>query len=468
MAFWFLVCSFLQKGISMLTTPIFTRIMTDAEFGRYSIYLSWSGIITVIATLSISGNCYTRGLVVNDDIRGRNSFTSALLGLLTITVSIVFSFYFIFHEAINQYTGLNTYLFVLMFADMLLVSASQFWTNERRVRYDYKGIVILTLLLVALRPAIAIIAVLYVPQELQVEARITAVFVVNILLFLWIYISIFSKGKRFFQKRDWKYAITFCIPLIPHYLSKTVLNESDRIMIGHYCGSSYAAYYSIAYTIAGVMTIFNSAVAQSLDPWIYQSIKEKKLDRIGPVSYGISAAIAAINFVVMAIAPEALAILAPENYSEALSAIPPVTASVFFTFMYDLFASFQFYFKKTTWIAIGSCGGAVLNIVLNVIFIPKYGFVAAGYTTLFCYAVFGILHYFFMRRVCRQYLDGYCVYDWKTIFGIGFALTALGGIMLLLYPYVWPRYLIVAAVVAVGFAFRKKLSILYQTIKNKE
>lgn len=67
MAFWFLICSFIQKGICSVTTPIFTRIMSDSEFGRYGIYTSWNSIIAVFVTLSISGNCFTRGLVVLDD-----------------------------------------------------------------------------------------------------------------------------------------------------------------------------------------------------------------------------------------------------------------------------------------------------------------------------------------------------------------------------------------------------------------
>lgn len=39
-SFWFLICSFLQKGISVLTTPIFTRLLTTVEYGRYNVFNS--------------------------------------------------------------------------------------------------------------------------------------------------------------------------------------------------------------------------------------------------------------------------------------------------------------------------------------------------------------------------------------------------------------------------------------------
>ena len=39
-AFWFTICSFLQKGISFITVPIFTRLMSTEEYGTYTVYLS--------------------------------------------------------------------------------------------------------------------------------------------------------------------------------------------------------------------------------------------------------------------------------------------------------------------------------------------------------------------------------------------------------------------------------------------
>ena len=87
MAFWFLICSFLQKGIGFITTPVFTRIMTEGEFGRYSVYQSWYSIISVFATLSISGNCFTRGLVVENEENKRHELASSFYGLIILIVA---------------------------------------------------------------------------------------------------------------------------------------------------------------------------------------------------------------------------------------------------------------------------------------------------------------------------------------------------------------------------------------------
>ncbi len=465
MAFWFLICSFLQKGIGMITTPIFTRIMTESEFGRFSVYNSWYSIFSVFATLSITGNCFTRGLVVTDSEKAKRELSSSFYGLAVTLIAFFGIVYFAFHNWINSATKLTTYQFIMMGIDFITIQASNVWINAKRVKYEYRGIVFLTIAMAVLRPVIAVLLVLNAPATLQVEARLTGVAIANAAVFSWIIVYIFKRGRKFYDRENWKYALTFCIPLIPHYLSKTILNQSDRIMIAYFVGNSEAGYYSIAYTIAAVMTMFNNAVAQSLDPWIYKSIREKKLDKIGPISYKITAVIALINFIVMAIAPEVLAILAPSSYSSALWVIPPVTASVFFIFMYDLFASFQFFFKKTKLVAVGSCAGAVLNVILNAIFIPIFGYIAAGYTTLVCYGLFGVLHYFFMRQMCKKYLDNYKVYDGKIIFGIGFLLIIAMFVMLMLYKFRIIRYCILGIIAIFLLLKRKAILALFNDIK---
>ena len=50
-ALWFTICSFLQKGISFITVPIFTRLMSTEEYGTYTVYLSWLQILTILTSL---------------------------------------------------------------------------------------------------------------------------------------------------------------------------------------------------------------------------------------------------------------------------------------------------------------------------------------------------------------------------------------------------------------------------------
>ena len=136
--------------------------------------------------------------------------------------------------------------------------------------------------------------------------------------------------------------------------------------------------------------------------------------------------------------------------------------------MYSLFATFQFYFEKTKWVAIGSCIGAILNVILNAIFIPLYGFVAAGYTTLVCYILFGVFHYYFMLKVCDEFLDGNRVYNATIIFGIGGFLMVLCITSISLYGMPIIRYVIICVILLGGIIKRKKLLDLYHSISAKQ
>ncbi|MCD8097561.1 MAG: oligosaccharide flippase family protein, partial [Lachnospiraceae bacterium] len=62
-SFWFLVCGFLQRGISLITTPIFSRVLSTAEYGDFSVFNTWTNVISIFATLNLASGGYTRGLI---------------------------------------------------------------------------------------------------------------------------------------------------------------------------------------------------------------------------------------------------------------------------------------------------------------------------------------------------------------------------------------------------------------------
>ncbi len=76
---WFTVCNVINKGIALLSTPILTRILSQEEYGNFSVYQSWVSIITIFASLNLYQNAYTKGLVKYGN--NRNSLTSSLLSL---------------------------------------------------------------------------------------------------------------------------------------------------------------------------------------------------------------------------------------------------------------------------------------------------------------------------------------------------------------------------------------------------
>ena len=452
-SFWFLICSFLQKGISVITTPIFTRLLSTAEYGQYGAFDSWLKIITIFVSLHLYSGVYTQGLVKFSDDRRR--FSSAIQGL-TLTLAGGWTIvYLVAHNYWNSLFSLTTVQMLAMLVMIWATSAFNLWAGEQRVEYRYQKLVIATLIVSIAKPAIGIIFVKLATDK--VTARILGLALVELIGYTGFFVVQMRRGRQFYSAKYWKHALLFNIPLIPHYLSQTVLNSADRIMIKNMIGSSEAGIYHLAYSISQIMTLFNTALSHTLSPWIYQKLKDNRAADISRIGYMSMVVIAVVNLAVIAIAPEAVTVFAPKSYQDAIWVIPPVAMSVLFMFSYDLFAKFEFYYEKTKFIMIASMAGAVLNIILNYFFIRLYGYYAAAYTTLVCYAIYVFAHYFFMQKICKDYLNGLQIYNTKLLLMFYVVFLLLGFGLMATYSYPVLRYTIIGVALIVLIIMRKKV-----------
>lgn len=466
-SFWFLICSFLQKGISAITTPIFTRLMTTAEYGQFSVFTSWQSILLIVVSLNLWGGVYMQGMVKFKEHRAE--YSSSLQGLTLVLVLAWSTVYAAIHDIWNGLFSLSTVQMVCMLLMVWTSSSFCFWSSEQRVDFKYKGLVTVTIFVSLAKPILEI--VLLTLSKDKVTARIVGVAIVELLIYPICFASQMRRGKKFFSKTFWKYAVAFNLPLLPHYLSMTILASSDRIMISNMCGEAQVGIYSLAYSVSNIMTLFNSALLSTLEPWIYSKIKEKRIEDIKRVAYPAFIFIAVVNIALIIFAPEIVAIFAPAEYKDAIWVIPPVAMSSFFSFCYTFFATFEFYYEKTKSIASATIAGAVANIILNYIFIQIFGYKAAGYTTLLCYILFALFHFLMMRKVCRIYLDGRKAYDERILFAISGVFTSVGFLLLFTYNHMVVRYGFVLVGLVAILVFRKRIVAEFKqlmSLKNRQ
>lgn len=450
---WALICGVLNKCVQVITTPIFTRIMTTDEYGHYNVFLSWLNILTIILTLYLSAGVYAQGLVKFED--KKREFSSTMQGL-TLTLMLFWTVvYFIFQKYWNSLFNLTTIQMLIMLLMIWLSAVFNFWATEQKNEYKYKALILVTLSVSFFSPSLGIVLILN--SDDKVTARILGTVIVELIIYIWLFLIQTKNGKKFFDLKFWKYAIIYNLPLVPHYLSQVVLSGADRIMIEKAVGESEAGIYSLAYSLSMIMLIVNNALMQSLSPWIYRKIKSKDISSIAPIAYSSLACVAILNILLISFAPEAVRIFAPVEYYEAIWIIPPVAISVFFIYSYDLFAKFSFYYEKRVFITLASIVGAVLNIILNYIFIDKFGYIAAGYTTLVCYIIYAFGHYQIMNRICNKYCNGDRPYNGKIIVLISAIFTITGLLMLLTYNYFIIRYSIIGLMIIVCIIMNKRI-----------
>ena len=434
-AVWFTFCNLLQKGITMISMPIFTRLLTTEQYGEFTVYQSWYSIINIIVTFNLSGNLILNGMSKYEN--RRNEFISSIQTLSSCITICFFIAYLIFHNFFNHIFGLSTLFMVTMFAQMLFEPAYLFWSQRQRYEYKYKGLVIVTLITSSLGPIIGVIAVL--STQYKAEARVISFAIVQICAGLIFYIIQSIRGKTFFNKEFWRFALSFSIPLIPHYLSQIVLGQSDRIMIDKMIGASEAAIYGVSYNLAAVITLFVNAINNSFVPTLYESLKSKKCENIKKV-----AAFLAIF----------------------MAGLMCIYAFSIFTFIYLFYVNVEFYFEKTNYVMFVSVLGAVVNIILNLVFIKKYGFIAAGYTTVFSYIVFCFAHYLLYKYIAKKEKTGN-VYNDGIFMILGIAVLAFMLICILLYKFNIVRYILIALIALFAVIFRKKLLYAFKKALNK-
>lgn len=458
---WFVLCNCVQKATQIITTPIYTRIMTTSQYGEYTVFLSWVEFVAILATLDIFYSGFNVGMEKfrND----RRAYSSSMHGLCFALTTFWVVIAFLFTDLLSGLMGISSLHIRLLACYMYVYPVYLFWSAQKKYDYKYKPLLIVTLLASIFSVLIGGLAGYFSTDKST--GVIVAKIIVEAVIALPILWASINGVRSLFNKYYWKYALKFNIPLVPHYLSTMVLNHSDRIMILNMCGSSDAAIYSVAYSIAMLMTIIQNAVNSAITPWLYGKLSEKNTSGIRSVLTGIISFIALCNFILILVGPEAINILGTNEYHNAIWIIPPVSFGVFLTCIYGLFVNVELFFGNNKLAALGSFVAAIVNLLLNYIFIHMFGYLAAGYTTLVSYLLLTIVHYFGVKHICKQkdmLLNA--VFDIKAVCLIilFFGLLVIGAS--LCYGFILIRYGLVIVMLTICFVYRRKIIRIFKLL----
>lgn len=457
-AIWYTICNFFQKGIAFLVVPIYVHYLSSEEYGQYSIFQSWCGIIIIFATLNLYCGVFTKAMVDYSDDRDR--YTSSMQSLSTIITAFLFLVYYIYSSFWEKTLEMDNITIYLMFAYFVTFPAFSFWSVRQRVENKYKTMVVLTLLQSLATPAISLYLLFY--TNLRVNAVIWGFLLSQIAFGLFFYIYQFFKGRCFYHKDYWIHALKFNIPLIPHYLSLVVLGQIDRILIGNFNGKDKAGIYSLATQVAMVISIVIQGINQAFVPWVYERFKERTFSYVRSQSNMLCILVGVMVFLYMLVSPEIIRIMGTKEYMDAIWVMPAAGLSVYITFCYGLYSCIEFYYDATTYVMIATTSGAALSVVMNMLLLPRFGFISAGYTSLTCYAFFMMMHYFFQKRICKKTLSINEVFDNRFIFLSCLALLCFMFVCLILYKHIIIRYTVFVLILLLVYIKREKVRIILQ------
>lgn len=455
---WFLFCSFFLKGISFISAPIFTRILSTEEYGIQSIFSSYEQVFLILSTFEMAGGAYVRGLMKYKS--QAKEFLQGIILLSTILTSIVFCFFLIFSEFFCDLSGVSIWPFILMFAYLLLYPSFQCWMMKGRFEYQYKKVVVATIFMSTSSTLCSLLAVIFISPT--AECKIISGLIVNIIICSLFFVKSCSikviKSNWAFIKETMIFSLKFQSPLVLHSLSYLILAQMDRIMIGALDSKTNAAIYSVAYSVAVIVSIFQSALRDSFSPYRLKSLEKRSYGNIKKSTSGIVFIVFLVILIFLLIIPEGYKILFPEEYQSGIKLIPPITTSMFFMALYGIFVDVEEFFCKTKYVAIASSVAAVMNIILNYFGMLFFGYEICAYTTLVTYMVMAFLHFLFTNRILRENkIKTSSLFDLRVIVLFSIISFLLGVLCDNIYSFVVLRYFILFVILILVLIFRKKI-----------
>ena len=390
---FYLFGNIFDKAILFLTIPIFTRLMPQNDFGIVNTYLSVVSIITIIVGLSLGSSIRHAYMDYRADIK---NYMTSIFQISSYSFLIIFIVSIIIIKIFYKEIDIILVVLGLVHSYGLFIVSCMNILYMMRVDYIKK-----TLLMTLSNVFITVFSIilLFQIEDNKYLSRIIPYVAVYVLIGMFFYLKYINIRNKKSVKKYYKYALTISVPLVFHGLSTTVLFSADRIMLTFYRSASETAVFSLIYSLSMITIVFKASLESLWIPWFNDKINKNLIDDINISVKKYVTVILSSMICLLLVSPEILHIMAPKEYWGGLNMIPLVISASFFMFLYSISVNLEYYYKSTKMIAINTISVAILNIILNMIFIPKYGAIAAAFTTLVSYIISFAVHYGVARKL---------------------------------------------------------------------
>ena len=401
-ALLYIMSSFIIKGISFFTTPVFTRLMSTADFGIVSNFHTWEQVFASFICLQASSSLLAAK--TNYAHARFHSFLKSIILFSLGTATILSLLVCFLSYPISSFTKLSISLIPLVCISALGLSMINLCSNYYIAINNPKNKVIFSLTTCLITVVSSLCFVFFMSDKSFGRILGFVVSYICIIIFAVIFFTQEKTPSKNFFLTDIKYALSFGVPLIPHLLANLVTGSSDKIFIIRLCGESANGIYSLAYNIGQLALVFASACADAWNPWYYNETKNKgSKKRIADYFYLYTITIGMCFVGVMLLAPEIMKIMAPKEYWSGTRCILFVAVGIFLLFMYRFPLAYEQYNSKTIFVAPATIMSAIINVFFNSVLIPKYGIEGAAIATSISYACILVFHEFVARVIIKGY-----------------------------------------------------------------
>ena len=444
------------KLVSFLLLPLYTSILTTSEYGTVDYIISISVFCVPFVSLLMDESMFRFLIDCKNDREKTNVISLSMLLILfgCILFSIIaipiliflkydYSFYFILYICSSV---------VAMMISALLRGIGR---TDKYAAYNFFTSTlnaILNVLFVAVfRLGVKGMLLAFILSQLS----ISVVYIIKEKL--WKYIEFNNLDKN-----EAKEMLKYSIPLIPNKVSWSIINLSDRIIIMNVLGSGIAGLYAVSYKFPSLMDTVYGFFYQSWKESSARAIESKNQNQFYNNIYKhLKSFMYSVVIIMTAFMPFVFYILINESFSKAILYVPILLLSTYFSNISGFYGGIFTAHKDTKIMGTTTIMAAVINIVLNILFIRWIGLFAAAISTL----ISNFVVYICRKRKVKKYIE---LKENNKRKIISFIITA---IILILYYSQKISFLLIGAIIALFYAAFENMDIikaLYKSLKRRK
>jgi O-antigen/teichoic acid export membrane protein len=377
------------KAFGLITLPIYTRIFSPDEYGTLSVVLTVAGF--VLALIALGGDsAFIRYFLAAPSIGERRTITSTWIGFLGVWSAGATVLLLPFSGEIARLAsgsesvgGLIAIALLLTPVRLINLMCAQLLRNEFRAT-EYIALNVLSLgLMVGGSVAGAVLL------DLGVMGILLGT-LMGELLVLPIRIWTSRHMLRWsFSAATLGTLLRYGVPLVPTSLAYWVFTTSDRVLLSNLSTLEQVGLYSVAAAVVNLANIAILALGQGWNPhaiYAYEEDRESAGRLFARMFTYILAGFGLLAVGMTVFADELVAILAGSDYAGASAAVLPLAVGMLAYASTQVTAGGISLVNRTVFLALYSWMAATINLVLNLLLIPRFGMVGAAWATAAAYA----------------------------------------------------------------------------------
>ena len=381
-----LIGKFCTQFMSLLLIPLYTHFLSTDDYGSVDLIQTYITLFVPILTLKLDSAAFRFLIDVRNNENGKKTIISNIIIVMLCSLSIFSIAYFIINIFWNIPYTILTYIniFILMISNLYLQFLRGTGKNQ-----SYTIVSIITAIITVIVNCVCILILKFNAGSILIAstvANIVAIIYISISIKITKYFSIKS-----FEKSKLKELLKYSIPMIPNELSWWIVNVSDRSIITYFLGAAFNGIYTISCKFSNIINAIFGIFNMSWQETTSLHIKDENREEFfSSMINKIFTMFSSLSLLLLVVLPFVYNIIIGENYSDSYKYIPIILLGNIFHILISLIGGIYVALKKVKQIANTTIISALINIILNLLFVKKLGLYAAALSTLIAYLILAI------------------------------------------------------------------------------